>query len=150
MACPNLLYNETLQRRSQAGIWIHSQLVRNHFTSELVEVECQSWMNRKYPTKSECLSIADAAIRSVKVATAFPIASDLIGRITDNELVKVSADWHDTIEGNTFHYYRKVAFLQTLADDARVERITEIGFNAGHSVSPHIPKFLVPSVFHFR
>lgn len=132
--CTEVLTSEVLNRRSHRGLWNYPQLVLHHFTADLVAAECQSWSIRGYSNPSDCFSRADTAIRSVKVANAFPAAEKLIRTVNDNAIIPMAANWKDDIEGNTIGFIRKVHFLQALADDVRVERIAEIGFNLGHSV----------------
>lgn len=132
--CVDSIHSEISSWRMQAGIWNHPQLVGQHFTADLVATECQQWSVRGYANESDCIAKADGAIRSVKVAGAFPLADQLVRMVNDNNLVPLSADWKSDIEGNTIGFIRKVQFLHALADDSRVERICEVGFNLGHSV----------------
>lgn len=141
--CGQVLYDQILNRRLKSGIWSQTQLVLSQFTRELVTAECESWSTRGYATESDCNVQADTAVRSVKAANAFPMVDQLISIVRNNELVSLAADWEDGIEGNTFGYVAKVHFLQTLADDDRVQHICEIGFNLGHSVSIYLCMTLV-------
>lgn len=98
-----------------------------------MEREC-SKPDHGFDSVEECMRGMRKALQTAKVIKAYQMSQDLIDTITLNKIIPMDEGWQYNVEGNTFNYSSKVRRLQELADDQRVVRICEVGFNMGHSV----------------
>lgn len=118
--------------KSDIPSFLQPNKVSTSFSQELLLSACPA-----PPSDSEsyftCIREAQQAIRSVKVITMANRMSSLMNIMHKNTLVNLTAGWDDDIEGHILMFFDKVIQLQSLADDARVETICEVGFNLGHS-----------------
>lgn len=96
---------------------------------------------RGFSSYDECYANVTRAIRRSKVVNAYQLSYKAEALISNNTLMPLPAGWKDGVEGNTFQCITKVQALQDIADDPRVVRICEIGFNMGHSVSHSSARF---------
>lgn len=133
--CAVAMYAEFRRLCALKMPWLSEKTILNSFTEDLANQYCSSVEIVHFADASECYRKATAAIRSVKLYNSFMRIRDLSTSIDLNTLVPMPPNWKQGIEGHTFLYVDKVRIMQELVDDTRVERVCEIGFNMGHSVS---------------
>jgi hypothetical protein len=132
-------------------LWNNSGEIAGRFTDDVVSDYCRSPQVHGFTNHDECSSMLRQAIRGTKLVHAYQASYRAADLISKNTLIPMTSDWGDTLEGNSFYYVTKVEMLQNFADDARVVRICEVGFNMGHSVSlsQHL-MFLFPVIVDIR
>lgn len=131
--CELATYSEFLKIHQQSQPWISGGVIMESFTRDLSISLCSVEMGYHFNNVEECFREVSSAIRSEKMYRAFTAIPGVMDFIERDELVKVSPYWKDGVEGHTFMYADKLRIMQELADDPRVERVCEIGFNMGHS-----------------
>lgn len=120
---------ERLTSSTEIAPWSNHLTVLQRFASDIVADAC-----RDHTSDSQCIARSTEVIRSVKLYHAFSAIRTLFEEIEKNGLVPLPEHWRRGVEGHTFLFKDKVHTMQELADDPRVERVCEVGFNMGHSV----------------
>jgi hypothetical protein len=113
--------------------WSNHSQVAMRFTADIMAQECSG--SHPFQSRETCYQQVGNAARSVKMIYALQLSYKAEDLAESSTLVDLRADWRQQIEGNTFGFMGKVKALQNFADDPRVQRICEVGFNFGHSVS---------------
>lgn len=134
LSCAESTYSEFMRIYKANQPWRSEEAILSSFSEDLAIEFCSSADSTHFASAEECYSETIAAIRSVKLYNAFIRVHDLRASINRNTLVPMAMNWEKGIEGHTFLFADKVRIMQELADDHRVERVCEIGFNLGHSV----------------
>jgi hypothetical protein len=119
--------------------WSNRSEAATMFMADIIAQECSG--SHAFQSRETCEQQIENGARSVKMVHAFQLGYQAEDLAEINTLVELPAGWRQLIEGNTFAYLGKVKTLQNLADDARVVRICEVGFNFGHSVSSLAKRF---------
>lgn len=147
-SCAVAMYEEFQRLHALISPWLSEYTILNSFSHNLASQYCSTIVNTNFTDADECYNNATAAIRSVKMYNSFMRVRSLTAAIDQNTLVPMPPHWTQGIEGHTFLYADKVRIMQELADDARVERVCEIGFNMGHSVrqTHQMPCWNAPNV----
>lgn len=85
---------------------------------------------------NKCIAETIEQLRSVKLSEYYRSANLLNSGI--DRAVDQRWDWRIALEGNSLGAFNKTALLARLADDARVQTICEVGFNAGYSTLTYL------------
>jgi hypothetical protein len=118
-------------------IWTDPLAIGSRFAFDLANEECTS-VASGFASIDDCLNGTTIAIQYAKLVLAYQTSYKAVDIITNNTMIPMAAEWQKGVEGNSFAYSAKVRMLQEIADDPRIVRICEVGFNMGHSVSSTI------------
>jgi hypothetical protein len=134
--CEKAVYDRFMEKQDQTqSMWSNRSQVAMRFLTDIVTQECDG--EHAFASREKCELQISYAARSVKTLHAFQLSYKAEDLAEHDKVVTLPSGWRESIEDNTFAFPGKVKALQDLADDSRVVRICEVGFNFGHSVSPH-------------
>lgn len=152
--CPTIITDSFTQIvNTRLPMFLDDDIVVSQFSEDLLRQACgnrdqpagvallDSGGSNSYDPEEaydRCVLDAAHAIRSVKVMRTNSLAPQLYNEVAAQTLVPLEQNWDYGVEGNTMSFIGKLITNQNLVDDPRVESVTEIGFNMGHSVSDYM------------